>query len=162
MGLFSRKDKASKANSSLSKSHSTASVNSGASRGIGNRTSAGSITPATPLSPMSPVKLPKVDLPRPPDPQLDPTGYLRSLGAVRERSKIIFDRATRDELNHFDVDLNKLPDVVTWVTGLIKVRPARLPLPLALRGSPMGPPQPPWSWVAGGGTRAIAGLLTTG
>jgi len=121
MGIFSRKEKAPKGNSSLATSQSTASVNSNNSRGIPSRTSAGSATPGTPMSPMSPVKLPKVDLPRPPDPQLDPTGYLRSLGAVRERSKIIYDKALRNELNHFDVDLNKLPDVVSFVSGLIKV-----------------------------------------
>lgn len=71
---------------------------------------------------MSPVKLPKIDLPRPPDPQLDPAGYLRSLGAVRERSKIVTDKALRNELKHFDVDMSKFPDVVTFVTGIIKVR----------------------------------------
>ncbi|EXV00144.1 DUF1688 domain protein [Metarhizium robertsii] len=121
MGFFSRKDKAPKGNSSILASQSTTSVASGNSRGIGNRTSAGSFTSAgTPLSPMSPIKLPKVDLPRPPDPQLDPVGYLRSLGAVRERSKIIMDKATRNELNHFDVDLAKLPNVVAFVSGLIK------------------------------------------
>lgn len=122
MGFFSRKDKAPKGNSSILASQSTTSVASGNSRGIGNRTSAGSFTSAgTPLSPMSPIKLPKVDLPRPPDPQLDPVGYLRSLGAVRERSKIIMDKATRNELKHFDVDLAKLPNVVAFVSGLIKV-----------------------------------------
>lgn len=31
------------------------------------------------------------------------------------------DKATRNELNHFDVDLAKLPNVVTFVSGLIKV-----------------------------------------
>lgn len=70
---------------------------------------------------MSPIKLPKVDLPRPPDPQLDPVGYLRSLGAVRERSKIVLDKAKRNELNHFDVDLTKMSDVVAFVSKLIKV-----------------------------------------
>ncbi|PHH89438.1 hypothetical protein CDD83_6070 [Cordyceps sp. RAO-2017] len=120
MGLFSRKAKAAKADSSIAPSQSSASFNSATSRPLGNRTSAGSITPGTPLSPMSPVKLPKVDLPRPPDPQLDPAGYLRSLGAVRERSKVLLDRALRNDLNHFDVDLTKLPDVVTFVSGLIK------------------------------------------
>lgn len=78
---------------------------------------------------MSPVKLPKVDLPRPPDPQLDPTGYLRSLGAVRERSKIVTDKALRNELNHFDVDLDRFPDVVSFVSGLIKVRFDRATVP---------------------------------
>ncbi|UNI18537.1 hypothetical protein JDV02_004800 [Purpureocillium takamizusanense] len=120
MGIFSRREKAPKGNSSLATSHSTGSVNSNHSRAIPSRTSGGSATAGTPMSPMSPVKLPKVDLPRPPDPQLDPTGYLRSLGAVRERSKIIFDKASRNELNHFDVDLDKLSDVVSFVSGLIK------------------------------------------
>lgn len=31
------------------------------------------------------------------------------------------DKAMRNELNHFDVDLQRLPDVVTFVSGLIKV-----------------------------------------
>lgn len=83
---------------------------------------------------MSPVKLPKMDLPRPPDPQLDPAGYLRSLGAVRERTKIVFDKLMANKLHHFDVDMTKFPDVVTFVSGLIKVciSPRLLWLPLAL------------------------------
>jgi hypothetical protein len=72
------------------------------------------------MSPMSPVKIPKMDLPRPPDPQLDPAGYLRSLGAVRERSRILLDKAARNELKHFDVDLSKFSDVVSFVSQLIK------------------------------------------
>jgi hypothetical protein len=71
---------------------------------------------------MSPVKIPKMDLPRPPDPQLDPAGYLRSLGAVRERSRILMEKAVRNELKHFDVDLSKFPHVVKFVSQLIKVR----------------------------------------
>jgi hypothetical protein len=120
MGLFSRRDKAAKADPFIATSQSNTSVNSSASRGIVNRTSAGSMTPATPLSPMSPMKLPKIDLPRPPDPQLDPAGYLRSIGAVRDRSRIIYDKALRNQLHHFDVDMTKFADVVTFVTGLIK------------------------------------------
>ncbi|KAK2595050.1 hypothetical protein QQS21_007240 [Conoideocrella luteorostrata] len=121
MGLFSRKDRAPKGNASIAASQSTGSVHSTTSRGIGNRVSAGSYTSgATSLSPMSPVKLPKVDLPRPPDPQLDPVGYLRSLGAVRERSQIILEKVKSNDLIHFDVDLKKMPDVVNFVAGLIK------------------------------------------
>jgi len=63
---------------------------------------------------------PKVDMPRPPDPQLDPAGYLRSLGAVRQRSKIVTDKALKNELRHFDVDMNKFSDVVTFVANIIK------------------------------------------
>ena len=60
-------------------------------------------------------------MPRAPDPQLDPVGYLRSLGAVRERSKIVTDKALRNELLHFDVDMTKFADVVTFVARIIKV-----------------------------------------
>ena len=63
----------------------------------------------------------KIDLPRPPDPNLDPVGYLKSLISVRERSKIVVDKALRNELKHFDVDMSKFPDVVTFVSGIIKV-----------------------------------------
>lgn len=116
MGLFSRKSKTSKANSSsVTVCQSTASLNSS------NSKLAGALPPMTPLSPMSPLKLPKVDLPRPPDPQLDPAGYLRSLGAVRERSRLVMDKLLANQLRHFDVDLSKLADVVTFVSGLIKV-----------------------------------------
>lgn len=65
--------------------------------------------------------MPKVDLPRPPDPQLDPAGYLRCLPAVRERSRIVYEKSLRNELNHFDVDMSKMDDVVRFVSGLIKV-----------------------------------------
>lgn len=132
MGLFSRKEKKPKVDPSINTNPSNVSINShasslksppgaGAQRNFLNRTSAAS-TPGTPMSPMSPVKLPKIDLPRPPDPQLDPAGYLRSLGAVRERSKIITDKALRNDLKHFDVDMHKFANVVTFVSGLIKVR----------------------------------------
>ena len=126
MGLFSRKDKTPKADQAINTSQSNVSVNSHSSslrspaaannRNPMNRTSAASTS-----GPMSPVKLPKIDLPRPPDPQLDPAGYLKSLGAVRERSKIVTDKALRNELKHFDVDMSKFDDVVTFVTGIIKV-----------------------------------------
>jgi hypothetical protein len=61
-----------------------------------------------------------VAMPRPPDPQLDPAGYLRSLGAVRERCKIVTAKAYRDELRHFTVDMRKFPDVVSFVSNIIK------------------------------------------
>ncbi|KAI1103463.1 DUF1688-domain-containing protein [Jackrogersella minutella] len=84
-----------------------------------NRTSASSM-PQTPLTPMTPHLMPRVNLPKPPDPSLDAAGYLRSLGSVRERSKIVTDKALRNTLNHFDVDMAKFPDVVSFVCGIIK------------------------------------------
>lgn len=65
--------------------------------------------------------MPKVDMPKPPDPNLDPAAYLRSLGAVRERSKIVAEKAMTNTLNHFDVDMSKFSDVVSFVCGIIKV-----------------------------------------
>ncbi|KAJ2905316.1 Uracil catabolism protein 4 [Zalerion maritima] len=108
---------------------SNASINSGTSsikspdvnQSMGlNRVSNGSSHPTTPLTPFSPVHMPKIDLPRPPDPQLDPAGYLRSLPAVRERCMILTTKAIRNELRHFDVDMSKFEDVVTFVSCIIK------------------------------------------
>ncbi|KAK0754433.1 hypothetical protein B0T18DRAFT_313954 [Schizothecium vesticola] len=91
-----------------------------------NRTSAGTTstnggasTPGTSFSPVTPA-MPQIDMPRPPDPQLDPAGYLRSLGAVRERSKVVTEKAYRNQLHHFDVDMDKFDDVVTFVSNIIK------------------------------------------
>ncbi|KAI1421935.1 hypothetical protein F5Y12DRAFT_663625 [Xylaria sp. FL1777] len=85
-----------------------------------SRTSASSLGGLqSPLPPMTP-HLPKVNLPKPPDPSLDAAGYLRSLGAVRERSKIVTEKALRNQLHHFDVDLDKFPDVVKFVCRIIK------------------------------------------
>ena len=133
MGLFSRKAKAPKlaTDKQLNSAKSNASLNShtsslksplGNPRAM-NRASGGTAStgPATPLTPFSPVHIPKVDLPKPPDPALDPAGYLRSLGAVRDRSKIVADKALRNELRHFDVDMEKFSDVVTFVSQIIKV-----------------------------------------
>lgn len=139
MGLFSRKEKAPKPEPPLQSSYSNNSIHSNQSRSVLNRVSAGSVGPGTPLSPKTPFKMPKVDLPRPPDPQLDPAGYLRCLPAVRERSKIVFDRALRDDLNHFDVDMTKMADVVSFVSGLIKVR-SRSRVPCAAAWA--------WAWAA--------------
>jgi hypothetical protein len=104
-----------------------------------NRVSAGTTAssvqtgPGTPLTPFSPIStysngnmtspnMPQIDLPKPPDPQLDPAGYLRSLGSVRERCSVITTKAMRNDLKHFDVDMTKFPDVVTFVAKIIKVR----------------------------------------
>lgn len=150
MGLFSRKDKTQKsipAKPSLTTVQSQVSIESGASsikspagtssikspagtfssRAL-NRSSAGTnhtSAPNTPLTPFSP-HIPKIDLPKPPDPDLDPAGYLRSLGAVRERCRIVTTKAIKNELRHFDVDMRKFPEVVSFVASIIKVRERRL------------------------------------
>lgn len=135
MGFFSRKDKAQKSQpqkpslttvqSQVSIESSNSSIKSPAgtfsSRAM-NRSSAGTnqtSAPNTPLTPFSP-NIPKIDLPKPPDPDLDPAGYLKSLAAVRERCKIITAKAVKDELNHFDVDMRKFPEVVSFVASIIR------------------------------------------
>ncbi|KAM0477510.1 hypothetical protein ACHAPX_005823 [Trichoderma viride] len=121
MGLFSRKQKSPR-ESGILESQSTTSFGSSTFRGLtNNRVSAGSmLTPNTPLSPLPSLKISKLDLPRPPDPALDPAGYLRSLGAIRDRAKVLLEKAEDNDLVHFDVDMNKFPNVVTFVSGLIK------------------------------------------
>ena len=64
--------------------------------------------------------LSKINLPKPPDPTLDAPGYLKSLGAVRERCQVVTNKAFRNSLNHFDVDVAKFPDVVSFVCQIIK------------------------------------------
>ncbi|KAI9822402.1 MAG: hypothetical protein M1827_000121 [Pycnora praestabilis] len=59
-------------------------------------------------------------LPKPPDPALDPAAYLRSIFAVRERSKLILRRATNNQLTHFTVDLDKFKDTAGYVVSIIK------------------------------------------
>ncbi|KAA8634985.1 hypothetical protein SMACR_03939 [Sordaria macrospora] len=133
MGLFSRRDKAPKTEApTLSASQSKSSLTSGSSSikspgfstsRILNRTSAATMSsnPGTPpFSPGLNPGVPRIDIPKPPDPQLDPVGYLRSLGAVRERCKIVTEKALRNELNHFDVDMHKFEDVVSFVANIIK------------------------------------------
>jgi len=67
------------------------------------------------------MSLPDVTLPRPPDPNLDPAAYLRSIYAVRERSRYIFDKARRNQLAHFDVDMAKFKETATYTVSIIKV-----------------------------------------
>ena len=66
--------------------------------------------------------IPDVSLPAPPDPNLDPAAYLRSVFAIRERSQIVYRRARANQLKHFDVDMSKWRDTVEYVGIIIKVR----------------------------------------
>lgn len=71
-----------------------------------------------------PASIPEVPISKPPDPALDPAAYLRSIHAVRERASIVLDKAKRDELNHFDVDLSKFKATASYVVSIIKVTTA--------------------------------------
>ncbi|KAI1173477.1 hypothetical protein F4777DRAFT_450185 [Nemania sp. FL0916] len=135
MGIFSRKPKPPRPltkdsasfdsdhsnNHSTSKESNSRSVRSNTLNFGNSRTSASSLGGLqSPLTPMTPHHMPKVNLPKPPDPSLDAAGYLRSLGAVRERCRVVTEKALQNQLNHFDVDLDRFPDVVQFVCRIIK------------------------------------------
>ena len=69
----------------------------------------------------SSLSLPDVKLPPPPDPALDPAAYLRSIESVRARTRLVYQRAKKNQLNHFDVDGSKFKDTVAYVVSIIKV-----------------------------------------
>lgn len=65
--------------------------------------------------------MPNIPLPKAPDPNIDPAGYLRSIYAVRERSKLVLEKARRNQLRHFHVDMSKFNDTAKFVVSIIKV-----------------------------------------
>ncbi len=69
---------------------------------------------------MSPSAL-DVSLPPPPDPTLDPAAYLRSIYAVRARCGLVYQRAKRNQLAHFDVDGSKFGETAAYLVSIIKV-----------------------------------------
>ncbi|KAI9803919.1 MAG: hypothetical protein M1825_001799 [Sarcosagium campestre] len=56
----------------------------------------------------------------PVDPSIDPAGYLRSINAVRDRSRFVFEKALRNELLHFTVDMSKFSETAAYVVSIIK------------------------------------------
>jgi hypothetical protein len=65
--------------------------------------------------------IPHVTLPTAPDPNVDPVAYLRSIYAVRERSRIVMEKARNNQLRHFSVDMTKFADTARYVVSIIKV-----------------------------------------
>ena len=65
--------------------------------------------------------LPAITLPKAPDPNVDPAAYLRSIYAVRERSRIVLEKAKANKLQHFEVDMSKFGDTARFVVSIIKV-----------------------------------------
>ncbi|KAL8959906.1 MAG: hypothetical protein Q9193_003304 [Seirophora villosa] len=61
-----------------------------------------------------------IALPPPPDPNTEPAAYLRSIHSVRERSRLVYDKAKRNQLAHFDVDLTKFGETAAYVVSIIK------------------------------------------
>jgi len=73
-----------------------------------------------------------VSLPAPPDPTLDPAAYLRSIYAVRARCALVYQRAKRNQLAHFDVDGSKFGETAAYLVAIIKVT-ASVPIFLSIR-----------------------------
>lgn len=67
-----------------------------------------------------------------PDPAVNPTAYLRSIYAVRERTRLVLDKAKQNKLQHFECDMTKFPRAADYVVSIIKVLPFQHPqLPVA-------------------------------
>lgn len=66
--------------------------------------------------------IPDVAIPKAPDPSVNPAAYLRSIHAVRERSRLVLEKAKRNQLKHFTVDMGKFRETAAYVVSIIKVR----------------------------------------
>ena len=104
MGLFSRRA----GSKSVSTNTSTSSHKS-------------SLNGASQYNKMVP-QIPDVPLPKPPDPWQDPAAYLRSIHSVRDRARLVLEKAKRNQLKHFEVDMDKFPETASYVVSIIKVR----------------------------------------
>jgi hypothetical protein len=104
MGLFSRKDK---------------KVDS--LRGPGSDAGSMHKVPMNGNNPSANASLPQIRLPKAPDPALNPAAYLRSIYAVRERSKYLLEMGKRNKLKHFNVDMTKFGDTARYVVSIINV-----------------------------------------
>lgn len=72
------------------------------------------------MSGLEPI-IPEIPIPKAPDPNTNPVAYLRSIHAVRDRSKLVLDKAKKNQLKHFDVDMSKFGDTASYVVSIIKV-----------------------------------------
>ncbi|KAF7502774.1 hypothetical protein GJ744_005164 [Endocarpon pusillum] len=66
------------------------------------------------------MSVPDIPIPKPPDPALNPAAYLKSIHSVRERSKLMMEKATSNSLNHFDVNMDMFQNTANYVVSIIK------------------------------------------
>ncbi|KAF2403097.1 DUF1688-domain-containing protein [Trichodelitschia bisporula] len=64
--------------------------------------------------------IPNIPLPKAPDPTHNPAAYLRSIYAVRERCKLVLDKAKANQLKHFIIDMSKFSETASYVVSIIK------------------------------------------
>lgn len=112
MGLFNKKNAKSNTNGDARSSNgSSLSASSGLkSPPLPTRNSTGYSPSAVDVS-----------LPAPPDPSLDPAAYLKSIFAVRARCGLVYQRAKRNQLAHFDVDGSKFGETAAYLVSILKV-----------------------------------------
>ncbi|KAL8799259.1 MAG: hypothetical protein Q9182_006026 [Xanthomendoza sp. 2 TL-2023] len=111
MGLFNRKSKG---------SVDAESVTSKVSRTTSNLQSPPPTKAMNGISSFSSPLAINIPLPPPPDPSVDPAAYLRTVHAVRARSRIIHQRAKKNQLSHFDVDPSKFGETAAYLVSIIK------------------------------------------
>lgn len=114
MGLFSRKNSKNSIHSDTEQD-SYPSANSARASNVSLR------SPGLKTGSGLPAAIPEIPIAKPPDPTLDPAAYLRSIHAVRERSKIVLQKAKRNQLKHFDVDMSKFEATASYIVSIIKV-----------------------------------------
>ena len=72
------------------------------------------------------MSLENVPIPVAPDPALNPAAYLKSIYSVRERSKLVMEKAKANQLSHFDVNFDMFQNTADYVISIIKVRSVTL------------------------------------
>ncbi|KAF7592057.1 hypothetical protein BBP40_000722 [Aspergillus hancockii] len=113
MGLFKRKDSKNSIQTERDEQESFVSANSA-------RTSNASLKSPGFRGSGLPASIPEISIAKPPDPALDPAAYLRSIHAVRDRSRYVLAKAKRNKLNHFDVDMSKFEATASYIVSIIK------------------------------------------
>lgn len=112
MGLFNRKKDSKAPQPAAQAADAASTISNGSVKPV--KASANGNT-------MSKPQIPDIPLPKAPDPALDPAGYLRSIHAVRDRSRLVLDKAKKNQLKHFTVDMTKFNDTAAYVVSIIKV-----------------------------------------
>ncbi|EWC47473.1 hypothetical protein DRE_00441 [Drechslerella stenobrocha 248] len=113
MGLFSKKSNAKSTligTNDVNHKESSTSVNSS----IKSPVTPGTMSFAHDGIPAS------MSLPSSPNPWADPVVYLRSLYAIRERTKYVIDAAEKQQLTNFIYDKTKLSETARYVVSIIK------------------------------------------
>ena len=121
MGLFSKANSGTKQNNAATKSKSV-SVQLPSSNRLANYAHKSPRLVEQKTRHKLTMAITDVDIPPAPDPKSHPAAYLRSIYAVRQRSRLVFDKARTNRLKHFDVDESKFKDVADYVVSIIKVR----------------------------------------